>query len=151
MSRIDVLNTSPSSILASYIINESEAMALPSSAGDWPLFVSYLPDSEQDAGAVYDTTGLKDGRLMAGQTIQHYGIQLKIKSKIYEEGWAKIDNIATSLDQVLNTIVSAGGGNYEIQNITRGAPVLFQGTETKGKRLNIFTVNLLMTVKQIEI
>lgn len=144
----DTLGVSPSYILRAYIVDVVTGFTYPENGSDWPLFTSFMPDSLNDASAVYDTTPVKDGRLMVGTVIQHYGLQIKLKAQDYNTGWAKLNNLASSLDSVLRYTQTVSGNDYLIQNITRN-PVAYLGMDTEGKRRHVFTVNLLMTVKQL--
>ena len=148
----DTLLTSPAFILASYIIEQTiGSMTDPADSSDWPLYVSFMPDSsgvKTDAGALYDTSGIKDGRLMEGQVIQHYGIQLSIRSNTHVAGWAKAEAIASALDAVLNDSVIIDSVEYQIINITRSL-VISLGAEPGTKERRMFTVNFVVTMKRI--
>ena len=147
------LLTTPAYILASYIIEENiGSMTDPADSGDWPLYISYMPDGfdiETDCGSIYDTSGIKDGRLMIGPVIEHYGIQLKIRSDVHITGWSKAEAIASALDGVVDDLIEINSVEYRIYNIKRTGPVISLGMElgTKGRRL--FTVNFLVTLKRV--
>jgi len=147
-----MLLTSPATILATYII-EQALMSNPVEEADWPLYISYMPDSSDvktNCGAIYDVPGLKNGRLMSGTVIQHYGVQLKLRSDDYITGWAKMESIVTNLDTIHNVEVEiTSGENYQISNVTRVEPIAPLGIEkgTKGRRL--FVNDFLVTVKEI--
>ncbi len=148
----DTLLTSPASILAAYIIDGLEDMSDGNSGGTWPLFISAMPDSvnvKEDCGAVYNTTGFKDGRLMEGQVIQHYGVQLKIRSEDHDTGWAKAEAIASSLDAVYNTLITKDEVEFVLKNISRTSPVISLGLEVGTSRKNLFTVNFILTIKRV--
>ena len=73
--------TSPAAILSQYLI-DAGVFTDPSIASAWPLYISHLPDDdnvEDNAAAIYDSPGIKDGRLMAGRTIEHRGVQLILR------------------------------------------------------------------------
>lgn len=151
----DDLLTSPAFVLASYIIAQAignmtdpDDSALP----DWPLFVSFMPDTSNvktECGALYDTSPIKDGRLMAGQVISHFGIQLKIRSRTQVDGYAKAEAIAVALDTVQNETQVVGSYTYQLYNISRqGSPVSL-GMEEGNKGRYLFTVNLVLTMKRV--
>ena len=77
LTRSDTLLVSPALILATYLISQGLVSDPVGSGGDWPLFISKMPETEDvptDCIAIYDTLGLKDGRLMIGPVIEHYGL-----------------------------------------------------------------------------
>jgi len=147
------LLTSPAYILASYIIAEDiGAMTDPADDDDWPLYVSSMPDSRDiktNCGAIYDSPGLKNGRLMEGPVIEHYGIQLKIRSDNHDDGWAKAEAIAVALDGIANDTITIGIVEYQIHNVKRMSPVISLGIEKGTKDRRLFTVNFLVTMKRI--
>jgi len=66
---MDKLETTPSLILANYIIDVLGKFSWPQEGGSWPLYVSHMPDGgnvEADCGTIYDTSAVLDGRLMSG-------------------------------------------------------------------------------------
>ncbi len=146
-----MLLTSPAFILATYLIGQG-LMTDPVDNDEWPLYVSFMPDSSDvktDCGTLYDIPGTKDGRLMAGEVIQHFGFQLKIRSSDYNTGWAKAEAIATNLDSVNNNVETVEGEDYQICNVSRVEPIVALGTEAGTKQRRLFTINFLVTVKKI--
>lgn len=142
-----MLLTSPASILAAYIIAQG-LVTNPSANSNWPLYVSYVPDSPTNAGAIFNTSGLKDGRYMIGTVIQHFGIRIEIRSRNYNTGWAKLEAIATDLDTVQNEIVVIDSKTYLIQNVSRVEPMIPEGTEAGTKKRQLFTHNFRITVQK---
>lgn len=147
------LAASPASILRSFIIEEAiGSMTLPSDGSDWPLFISSMPDGNDvkvNCGAIYDTSGVLDGKLSDGEVVQHPGIQIRIRSDDYETGYAKIEIIALALDDVdWNTIV-INSTTYLFQNISRTTPIISLGPERGFKRRFLFTVNFMVTLKKV--
>lgn len=148
-----LLEASPSSILAAYIINTLDKMSWSIEKDNWPLFVSSMPDGdnvENDCGAIYDTAGVLDGRQMDGKVPQHQGLQLRIRSQSYEVGYAKAEDIALELDEVANVSLTIDAGEYEIQNVSRTTPIVFLGPEVGTKRRYLFTVNFLLTIRKLD-
>jgi len=140
------------SILAAYIINELLLMTSPSDEDDWPLYVSSMPDGDNvktNCGAIYDTAGVLDGKLSSGEVIQHPGIQIRIRSDNYEMGYAKIEKIALTLDDICWNTITIGEDSYLLQNISRTTPVVPLGSERGYKRRFSFTVNFLCTIRKI--
>lgn len=141
---------SPAKILKEYLIT-ALMLQTPSGAIEWPVYLQSLPDGdsiEDDAVCLMDIVGNKDGRLMAGTVIQHFGVQLKTRSNNYQDGWDKTNAIAEVLDSVLNESVLCSGGTYQINNITRNTLDSI-GQEEGTKRRWLFTIDFLLTIKQI--
>ncbi len=153
LSSIGPLLTTPAHILAEYIIEQAiGSMTDPDDGLTWPLYISRMSDGitvKTEVGALYDTSGLKDGRLMEGQVIQHYGLQLKIRSSSHSTGWNKADVIANALDEVLNAVITVSGEDYIIQQVSRTGPVISLGAEPGTKERRLFVVNFLVTLKRV--
>ena len=146
------LLTTPSIILRAYITEVLETMSLPTDKTTWPLYVSHLPDGNNvrtDAGCVYDTSGINDLRQMNGFVPQHFGVQLRIRSRDYEDGWNKIEDVAIDLDQVNNVSIIVDTEEYEMQNISRIGTIAILGTEPGTKRRFGFTANFIMTIRNL--
>jgi hypothetical protein len=149
----DLLVVSPASIVADYIVDTLAKMTWPRDKGNWPLYVSHLPDGKNvktNCGCVYDTTGLLDTRQMNGRWPLHPGIQIRIRARGYEVGFGKIEDIASALDELVNESVTTSSGVYEIQNLSRSTPVVPLGPEVgTTRRRFLFTVNYLATIKKL--
>ena len=152
---MSVLADPPSLILATKLIDLA-IFTDPAVAGAFPIYVSLLPDGdeiENDAAAIYDTKGDKDGRLMKGDNILHYGVQVKVRSRTYAVGWDKINAVAAAfepIDQATTVSVGGSGGTaYKLVNISQTSPPLSMGLEEGTKRRNLFTVNFLCTLTEV--
>lgn len=144
----DPLLISPATVLANYLRGTS-LTTHPDSEEAWPLYISYEPDSPTNVASVYDSTGVKQGRLMIGTVIQNYGIQVRIRNSKYNLGWAKAEAIALDLDTIHNEIITIDSEDYIIKNIERQGPVVSLGKEKGTKKRNLFTINLLVTLKKV--
>ena len=145
------LDVSPAILIRQYIIDDLLLLQSPSGAATWPCYIGSMPDGDlisHDCACIYDTTGVKDGRLMIGPTIQHYGIQLMIRSEEYQDGWEKIDDICSALDAVVQIDLIYNGETYRVHNISRSGSILPLGNEPNTKRRFLFTANFLVTVHQ---
>ncbi len=143
------LEVSPASILAYYIINTLSKMTDPSDGSTWPLFISHMQDKPSNAGAIYDTSGILEQRQMSGLVPTHQGILIRIRAIDYETGYAKIEDIASALDEVFDVSVEITPEEYVIQNIGRSSPIVSLGIEEGTKRRYLFTVNFLLTLRKI--
>ena len=146
------LENSPAFILSEYIINALILMTNPNVSGLWPLYTSYMPDGddvESNCGALYNTTGILDGRLMAGEVIKHQGLQLRIRSLTEDEGYDKAEEVGLGLDEVQNDTIVIDSNSYEIQNVRKTTPIIPLGLEKGTNRRYLFTINFLVTLKKV--
>lgn len=124
-----------------------DAVATP--AGQWPVFVSTLPegtDVKDNALCVYDTSGVMDGRIQkTGESIEHPGIQVRIRSGDYAAGFAKAKAAAAALDGIKMSAVTVGAESAKVQSVTRGA-VMSLGPEPQNRRRVSFTINGIVTM-----
>ena len=148
----DVLETSPATLLSYYTINVI-TLQDPSGIAVWPAYLGSLPDGDEvpdNAGCFYDTYGWKDGRVSDGDTIEHYGVQVKIRSKEYEDGWAKIEQIAAAYDGINHYYpITVDGDSFILYNVSRYGSTMTLGVEPGTKRRWAFTANFLVSVKQV--
>jgi len=143
------MNKSPAEILQFYLISQ-DIFSSPSSKENWPLFITTLPTGKglDDIGCISDTTSVKDGRLMSGPNILHYGIQARTRSRTFEDGWKKMQEITSVLELVNNLSIVIDVDNiYILQNISQGSSVLPMGQDPE-TRLFLFSVNFITTIKE---
>ena len=150
-SDTEILAASPAYILASYIIDTLRYMTDYNDGSAWPLYISSLPDGDDiqnNAGGIYDTTGLLDGKDMRDSVVvEHHGIQIKIRSIDQQTGWTKMRQIVGDLDQVQMQEITANDITYEMASISRTSPIACIGTDEK--RRFLFTVNFLATIREL--
>lgn len=147
------LQKSPASIMAAYIIEQLDVdMTDPSDKSNWPLYISHMPDGSNvktDCGAIYDTAGIQEQRSMTGEWSEHPGIQIRIRSRSYEDGYVKIEDIANALDAIAWVDFEIGDLEYRIFNVSRTSPIASLGTEPGTRRRFNFTINFLLTIKEL--
>uniref|UniRef100_A0A6M3K286 Tail protein n=1 Tax=viral metagenome TaxID=1070528 RepID=A0A6M3K286_9ZZZZ len=143
---------SPADILNHYLV-EQGLFTDPVSSSLWPLFVSDLPDDnhiEDDTACVYDTTGIKDGRIMrGGDTVQHFGIMVMVRSVEYSDGFLKAESVRVALDEIDHVSVTIDVAEYSIDNASSAGPVIALGNEEGTGRRKLFTVNALLTISEV--
>ena len=139
-------------IFAQYLQDENIFTA-PGDETTWPLYISAIPDAdtvENDLGGIYDTEGMKDGREMAaGNTLFHFGIQVRTRSEDYQDGWDKLNEVVNLFSTVANVAITVNSVNYSIMAISQISSILSLGIEAGTKRRYNFTVNFLTTIKEI--
>jgi hypothetical protein len=145
------LNASPATILREYITFIT-LLQTPSGSSVWPCYIGSMPDGdfiEDDCACAYDTSGWLDGRIMDGPSIEHFGVQLMIRSREYQDGWDKADSICSALSAVLNYPIDYGDDSFVIYNVSRTTPIVSLGNERETKRRFLFTINFLTTIRQV--
>lgn len=114
---------------------------------EWSSFLSSMADAPDNAAALYDTPGLKDGRLhKTGENIIHHGVQIKIRSATYIKGWRKIYDIAQAFETLKNEQLLLEDTNYKIQAVSQAGTILALGVEEGTKRRDLFTLNVIVTL-----
>lgn len=134
---------SPGAVIVSYLV--AQGVFADSQATPWPLFLGSEPDAGvDDVGTVFDTSGIKDGRLMEdGTIIHHYGIQVRVRSRDYEDGWDKLKQACDQLAAAYNVTV----GTWTVHNVSiQGSPMSIGVDGTKRRRL--FVANFLVTLTE---
>ena len=103
-------------------------------------YVNNLPDVEEDIVTIFDTTPLDDGRISeTGERVLHYGIQIAIRYKDYEDGYQKLQNITNTLNDLQNEMI----GDYKLHNAIK-VSTGFVGVDDK--RRNNFVSNFILTI-----
>lgn len=135
----------PPTFVLRAVLGSASLVTTPAANGAWPCYVSAMPDETSlpdDAVAVYDTPGTKEGRIMvSGEVIESFGVQIKVRARSYMTGFEKMGAIQAHIDQVVRLGIDAGFYLYFIPAIMRG-PVLSLGMEPGTKRRYLFTLNV---------
>ena len=125
---------------------------------EWYGFHSKEPDSDYVGDNVvtfYTTTPLQDGRLMVGETIQHPGVQIRVRSTDDGTGYRKIAAFEPACDAIHRhtvTLENEGGESgttaYLIHAVSRASGILPLGS-IPNQDLFIHTINFTMTIAVI--
>ena len=140
------LATTPSLIIATVIVDMLEKMSWPVTAGEWPLYVSYMPDVAFNVGAIYDTSGIEEVRQMDGTTTTHHGIRLALKGAPYTDVWTKLSGIASSLALISNMEVTVEENLYTVNAISRASSVTSQGSLEDSKQRFLCSMEFVVTI-----
>lgn len=148
------MNQVPSIVIRAMLALDG-IVSIPKDGDDWPAYVSQMPDGpnlKPDLVALYDTMGIKEGKLMrataepvvldthVGKVIEAFGMQVKVRGVDYKTCYNKIQAIALNLDQIWRFGIDIGTYLYVVESITRGV-VIPMGTETVPNRRHSFSVN----------
>jgi hypothetical protein len=145
----DYVNDSPPSIIATYIVGQS-LMSVPTANNDWPLYISNLPDTPNNAAVIFNSSPVKDARIMSdGDVIQHYGFEILLRCTSDEDGWEKCNILSSALDIIRNHFVTKGDNTYKIHNVTRLGGIGSLGNEPNSKRRKLFSMNFITSITKI--
>ncbi len=142
----------PSAIIAQYVISTLSLFTAVSAATTWPLYQAFLPDSdaaEDDLAAIFDVVPYTQGKVMNGDLHQRYGIQFLIRSTSYNNGFTKAKILLETLQDTSQINIVIGGITFVIENISSVSGVTSVGTERSSKQRFIFSVDLLVTIKEL--
>ena len=144
---LNVLADSPADVLAAYLL-AAGITADRVAAGDWSTYVSHMPEKPDNAVALYDVSPLKDGRMRDGTVVQHFSVQILVRSRVRSTGWSKMQIIAGSMDTVDRNVVMCNGTNYRIQTVTRASgPTDLGEEEESSKKRRLFTLNVVFPME----
>lgn len=144
------LDYSPADIVRWLMVNKGLGTD-PADSDPWPVFAADEPDSPDAVITVYDTVGRLGGRTQTnGEQQEHHGLQVRIRAGDHVTGWKKARAIATSFDQlVYRNTVTVGSKSYLVHSISRAGDVLSLGKETPTSRRKLFTINVLVSVREL--
>ena len=119
-------------------------------SADWPGYISFMPGQPDNAVAIYDMPGEDDGRIMSGEKIDHPGVQVMVRSKVFATGWDKAEEIATALDnQSRTTVAIESSPIYILHNASRKGTINHMGLkEDDGQRRHYFSINMTVTIAE---
>jgi hypothetical protein len=144
-------SVSPAEIVQTFLISEGDVSDPDgSSGGDWPAYINFLPDGvgvPDNAVAVYDNVGQRDGRLHALNTvIDHPGFQVVVRATTAIQAHAKMKNITIALRDAVREVVVIAGNAYTMHSVQQLAPALSlrlePGTKRRFQVANAFHVTL---------
>lgn len=139
------MNHSPAKILATWLI--AQGVFVSTAGAEWKLFIAHQPAKPTRCAVLYDTSGINDGRLMSsGEQIVHHGIQLRIRSEDYQNGWVKIKAAMEDLAALTNGAVVIGADPYTIVNVSQTSSIASFGEENGSTRNYGWTVNFILTI-----
>ena len=123
----------------------------PGEEAEWPIFFSGEPDSPDDVITVYDTTGIDLGRSnVTGELWANYGIQVRFRGVDQQETWKKADTLRKSMaEDVYQNRVVIDGQPYLVHAFLEIGNVLTVGKETTPQKRSLYTINCLVSVKEL--
>lgn len=144
------LSNSPAEIVRALLVSLSKGV-LPSVGGSWPIYVGNEPDTPDVCMTIYNTQGRDIARThFQGSRVEYHGFQVRLRSSTEREGYLKARDICVSLDeQSTEVTVSVQVSSYLILSISRSSDVLPLGKQTPSNKLDLFTINGTLSVRQL--
>lgn len=121
------------------------------------VFIGNEPDDPDSCVTVYDTTNVVQGRQMHGGVMwEFFGIQVRVRAPKQPQASHLCRRIAIALEQqVYDRVVSlqesvgTATASYKVHAYRRVSGPMPLGKEEPTSRRSLFTVNLLVGLKQI--
>lgn len=114
----------------------------------WPCFVNSMPDTPDMVACCIDTGAEKQGRILrTGEVIQKPAVQIQFRAKTFSDGWSKAKAVEAFLDALYELTVTLDAVNHVIHSVRRHNTVLPIGAEPGGTRRELFTLNILLTLR----
>jgi len=140
--------TMPSEVIWKYLVDTAALFMGLEDGGDWPLCIGHLPDGNDvpvECAAIYNTTGLFDGKDMRANIDQHFGIQIALRALTEAAGYGKMADVENTFKNIHNERVTyAIGEIWRINCIVQTSPVVSLGVDDQ--RRFIFTCNFLVSM-----
>lgn len=114
------------------------------------LKVAGLPDQPDEVTSIFDTAGRLDGRMQrTGEQIEHPGVQIQVRGKVYSETYDRARAISLFLDAVKKETLAIDSEVYILHNVSRTGAIIPVGIElVEDRRRHLFTLNYVLTVTQ---
>lgn len=123
---------------------------------DWSVFTNAEPSKPDNVITVYDTTGVQHGRVMQGEFIEDYGIQIRFRGSDQGSIHPKARTVKVHLAEVLqpNTLVTVttrvGTATYNVHALSKFGSLLNLGKDRTNSNLRLNTLNLMATITRTE-
>jgi hypothetical protein len=146
-----VENISPAQVIAALLVSNSLGSdADAEEVGAWPVFVANEPPEPDDTLTVFDSLGIMGPRFMAsGRKTVKPGVQVRIRSREYADGFAKAAAVRTFLDSIKRTEIAVAGVTFLVHTVSVTTPVTFIGNDPDTRR-PLFTVNSRLSLTLVE-
>lgn len=147
-----VLTHSPARVLASALIQRGLGTTpLTGGGSSWPIHYASEPPTPDAVITVFDTEGVVRGRTMGdGEQQEKHGVQVRVRAGTHKIGFSKINTLCVALDQdVYQDFVNIEGSQYLIHCVSDRTAINHLGKDTQTNKLDVFTVNALVTVRKI--
>lgn len=137
------LTRTPADVFAEFLVL-NELATRPESQLSWPCYAGSFGTAGDDAVCVYTTAGQLNGRLQrGGKTLQHYGVQVRVRSYDAQVAYAKTVEVCALADSTLRYDFVYRDMQIRFQAISRRSDIIELGEVEEQGRRSHFTVNFL--------
>lgn len=140
---------SPSKTILQTLIQLGLTQAFDAPTPDWPTFNGNMPATPFNAVGTYDSVNKMDGRSMrTGIYVEHPGVQVRVRSIKYEDGYQKISDIRDALDALykVEVLFQKPAQNVVLASCSRTSSILYLGyTKNSDNRTFEFSINYNIT------
>lgn len=147
----EMLDHGPEDVVAQLLIDRGFGTD-PLESRAWPVKVNDESSDVDESINVFGYEGRIDGRSMAtGIVHSHPAIQIKVKGRNQLVARAKMKAIVNDLDANVYhaTVTMEGGTVYCLQSLSKTSTFNWNGSETQVSQRDVYTVNYLVTVRQM--
>lgn len=125
-------------------------IAADSQTADWSIFLSMTPDSPDRVIIVQETTPIILGKHQVnGQTQELYAFQITVRSEHHEVNWSRVNLITTTIESVLNQVVSISSSVYNVHGVIRASGPIHVGKNKFESKRDLHTINYLCSISQV--
>lgn len=144
----ELLTLSPADVVRRLLVNLGYG-TLPGNL-NWPINVARELDTPDNTITVYDTSGVLQGRLQpTGVNEEYHGIQVRVRSTVFETGWAKINAIAYACDVLVEaSTVVVSSATFVVGSIMRTGSPMWITRDVPTSDRQIFTLNANVDLNQ---
>lgn len=128
----------------------SDIVAPGSDQPSWPFYHSMMTSSPDNQLAIYDTSPIIQNRSQWKETQELFGIQFRIRSQGFDDGWDMGEEIKHCLDnQILRNTLIFNESTYLIQSVIRSGGLLSLGAEQPTVNRRLFSLNAVMCMNLV--
>lgn len=155
----NALQNSPAEVVRKVLVAVAAVQDPNVGVNNWPCYVASEPDEDKAPSnldnivTIYDTEGRVQARQMIdGATVEHHGLQFRVRARHHTAGYAKAAAIAKALDEQATMreasfTVGATTYLYRLWSVGRTSSILALGHESPTSKRRIFTFNALAALE----
>ena len=141
-----MIQASPAQVVHAFLKAQG-AVQNTNQKADWWAVIGKRVTEPDNAVFVYDTTGIKDGKLMTGDQIVHHGIQVVVRGFPYTKAYTKAQDVIRLLSAAARVAVVVGAETVTLCSFTLTSPVMHLGQENDQVR-EMFSLNGTVTLQE---
>lgn len=114
----------------------------------WGLTANFEPSTPDNQITVYDTAGVRHGRLQYGETQEHHGILVQVRSGTPPLAANKINQLKQDMELVYDEVVTIESNSYSIHSVNHASGPVLLGRED-GTNRTLYSVNFLTYIRSL--